>query len=401
VSSAQRTLRVEFERAEDFEREYRSNLSNGGVFVRTGEAFEPREPVEVELALPYLGRSLSLAGEVVDIVPAGMTRVGGTAGVAIQFALGVRELRGRLAPLVETARPDPADGGQRAAPRKPVHVPAQLRGTGCTVAGRTRNLSRTGVLVEVSGPAPGPGERVEVSLAHPTTGARCTLVGNVVRHIEASGELTAVAVHFADEEVAREETLRFIEEVQGIEHTRRLGAITGPIDALDPQAVLQMFANSSPRGTLVLRHGQEEAVLCFDQGLLLKAELSGKYGMQALVRMLSWRDGSFEFRASVEGCRVQGAPLPLEAAMFDAVRQIDEGSRGEQARFPLHARLVPQSGGDPDAYGGFSKVEAALMDLAHASCSVQRALEVIPEPDPQIFRALKHLADAGLLALES
>jgi uncharacterized protein (TIGR02266 family) len=401
VPSAKRTLRVEFERAEAFEREYQSNLSNGGVFVRTGESFEPREPVEVELAFPYQNRSLTLQGEVVDVVPAGMTRVGGTAGVAVQFLLGVRELRARLAPLVEQARGEVDDGGKRAAPRKPVHVAAQIRSEGCRLTGRTRNLSLSGVLVEVGGEAPQPGERVEVTLSHPTSGERGVLAGTVVRHVEASGELTAVAIHFSEEEAAREETVRFIEEVQGVEHTRRLGAITGPIDALGPQAVLQMFVNSSPRGTLILRHGQEEGLLCFDQGLLLLAELSGRTGMKALVRMLSWRDGTFEFRASVEGCRVRGAPLPLEAALFDAVRQIDEGTRGEQTRFALHARIVLPPDGDPDAYGGLSKVEAALMDLAHASFTLQRALEVIPEPDPEIFRALQCLVDAGLLALES
>jgi uncharacterized protein (TIGR02266 family) len=401
VPSAKRTLRVEFEEAETFQREYQSNLSNGGVFVRTEESFEAREAVEVELAFPYASRSLALAGEVVDIVPAGMAAVGGTAGVAVQFLMSVRDLRKRFAPLVDTATPaELGDGGNRGAPRKPVHVASQIQSERCVVSGRTRNLSLTGVLVEVSGAAPQPGDVVEVALTHPTTGECRTLAGRVARQIEASGELTAVAIQFTSEEIESEETVRFIEEVQGIEHTRRLGAITGPIDAIGPQAILQMFANSAPRGTLLLRHGQEEGVICFDQGLLLRSELGGKTGMKALIRMLSWRDGAFEFRASVEDCRVQGAPLPLEAALFDAVRQIDEGTTVEQSRFPLHARIVQMPGGDPDAYGGLSKVEAALIDLAHARFTVQRALEVIPEPDPEIFRALQSLADAGLVAIE-
>ena len=87
--------------------------------------------------------------------------------------------------------------------------------------------------------------------------------------------------------------------------------------------------------------------------------------------------------------------------MAEAHRPIDEGATVEQSRFPLHAQITQVEGGDPDAYGALSKVEAALIDLSHARFTVQRALEVIPEPDPEIFRALQSLADAGVVALES
>ena len=94
VSTARRTLRVEFEDVEAFQREYASNLSNGGVFVRSDEAFEAREGVEVELAFPYANRSLTLVGEIVDIVPAGLTAVGGTAAApATAFAMLMGEAR--------------------------------------------------------------------------------------------------------------------------------------------------------------------------------------------------------------------------------------------------------------------------------------------------------------------
>ena len=402
MARPRRTLRVEFECAETFQREYASNLSNGGVFVRTDEAFEPREVVEVELAFPYAHRSLTLAGEVVDIVPAGMTALGGTAGIAVQFSLRVQELRRRFDRLVDAGTDAGAhdDGGDRAAPRKPVRVDSQITGEGGVVRGRTRNLSLTGVLVEVSGDGPALGDAVSVVLSHPTSGEVRTLCGQVVRRIDAAGELDAVAVQFSPDEISSEETVRFIEEIQGIEHTRRLGAITGPIDALGPQAVLQMFATSAPRGTLLLRRGQEEGVICFDGGLLILAQLGGMTGMSALVRMLSWCEGVFEFRGGVEEREVKEAPLPLEAALFDAVRQIDEGNTVEQSRFPLQARLETLPGADPDAYGAFSKVEAAIIDLAHARFTIQRALEVIPEPDPEIFRALQALVDAELIALE-
>jgi hypothetical protein len=48
-----------------------------------------------------------------------------------------------------------------------------------------------------------------------------------------------------------------------------------------------------------------------------------------------------------------------------------------------------------------SKVEAAILDLARAGFSVQRMLDVIPEPDPEIFRALQSLREAGLIEIRT
>jgi hypothetical protein len=49
--------------------------------------------------------------------------------------------------------------------------------------------------------------------------------------------------------------------------------------------------------------------------------------------------------------------------------------------------------------GTLTKVEEALLDLASAGFTVQRALEVIPEPDAEIFRALRSLVDGEMLEL--
>ena len=162
-----------------------------------------------------------------------------------------------------------------------------------------------------------------------------------------------------------------------------------------------MFATSSQQGTLMLRCDQEEGVICFDAGLLRLAQLGSTTGMKALVRMLSWRAGVFEFHARIDEREIKDAPFPLEAALFDAVRQIDEGATVNQKNFPLHAKLVRRAGGDLDAFATPSKVEAAVLDLATAGFTVQRALEVIPEPDPEIFKALQALVEAELLTLES
>jgi Tfp pilus assembly protein PilZ len=402
-AQAGRVARVEFRDADTFRREYTSNLVNGGVFVRTDEAYAPRESVQVELAFRWLGFSLRLAAEVVHIVPREMAGMGGTPGVALQFADAAGVVRERLRELgvpVEDAERQ-VDKGARAAPRSPVRVAARLAGTREVVDGQTRNLSRTGALVGVKGGAIPVGERVHLTLRHPQSGAECGVDARVVRQVESGGEVAALAVHFAPRDSERSEVEHFVDELQQVEHTRRLGGISGAIAELGPQNVVQMFATSAPEGTLWLRRGEEEGMVCFERGLLRLARVGNQTGVKALVRMFAWRDGSFEFHARREEVEAKGPPLPLEAALLDALRQMDEGSQVEVRHFPLRALVTLCAGADVDGYDSPSKVEAAILDLARAGFTVQRMLDVIPEPDPEIFRALQALRDAGLIELST
>ena len=81
------------------------------------------------------------------------------------------------------------------------------------------------------------------------------------------------------------------------------------------------------------------------------------------------------------------------------MRHIDESRRIDTAAFPLQARLVACNVSDGQFTGVLSKVEEALLDVAQAGFTVQRALEVIPEPDAEIFRALRSLVDNEMLEL--
>ena len=376
---------------------------NGGVFLRTDEAYTLREMVQVRLDLDWIGKALQLPGEVVHIVPAEMAGMGGTPGVAVQFSDSAGAVRQKLRELgVTVGEPDKsADKGVRSAPRTLVRVGARIAGTSQVVDGQTRNLSRSGVLVDVKGGAIPVGEPVRITLSNPKTSVERSVDGRIVRQVANDGEVSALAVHFTPRADERDAFERFATDLQQVEHTLRLGGISGPIAELGPQNVVQMFATSAPEGTLWLRCGEEEGMVCFQRGLLRLARVGNHTGVKALVHMFAWRDGSFEFHARLEDVEMKGAPLPLEAAMLDALRQMDEGAQVEVERFPLHAHVTLVEGADPDAYESPSKVEAAILDLARAGFTVQRMLDVIPEPDPEIFRALQNLRDAGLVELST
>lgn len=402
-----RVQRVDFATAELFQQEHTANLANGGVFLPSSERFTLRERVTVELVLQFCNKKIAIEGEVVHIVPPEMARAGAEPGAAVQFLGSTAEVSRRLQPLVAASgmipRPRPKDPGRRAAPRVAARVPARLDGRDSGIEGTTRNLSQTGVLISVPGGGVSQGQRVRVTMEHPTTGEAMEVEGTVVREVKTSGDVAAVGIEFDPPETHRPEVSRFVEQVQNIEHTRRLGGFHGPIEDLGPQSLVQMFGGTAPAGTLVLRKGEDEGVIGFENRLLRYARLGTATGMKALVRMLSWQDGTFEFFARLEPADEMEAPLPLEAAIFEAVREIDEANRVDLSRLPSGAKVLvapdaaaPQLGQDP-----LSKVEEAVIDLARAGFTVQRIVDVIPEADPQILRALESLADRGIVSFDN
>jgi Tfp pilus assembly protein PilZ len=394
-----RVLRVPFETAEIFRREYAANLANGGVFVATQEELDLREPVRVELDLLFCKRKLVLAGEVVHRVTAEMASMGAPAGVAVQFDGSPHEVRAQLEPLrTLSGAPEyrPPDPGRRRSPRSAARVAARIASTAGVVSGITRNVSQTGVLISVPGSSPPVGERVRVSLEHPTRGHFLEVDGVVVRAVQTGASVSAVAVEFMPEPAEREAVQQFVEALQTSEHTRRLGGISGDLAELGIMHLVQMLSTSAPAGTLTVRRGLEEGVVGFEGGNLRYARLGPASGVKALVRLFGWNEGSFEFHARLDALGAAEPPIALEAALFDAVRLLDEMGRVDAARFPLDAK--PQLAKSAAAAADdMSKVEAAVLDLARAGFSVGRMLDVIPEPDPEIYRALGNLSDSGAI----
>jgi Tfp pilus assembly protein PilZ len=395
---------VSFESIDALRREFDSNLSNGGIFVTTQEPLELRQAVSIRITLSFANEHVVLAGEVVHVVPPEMAGAGGTPGVALQLIDSPVAIRDRFAEFLDVDDSSPATEAipghpedARRSPRRRARIEAQIAGDHLKLDGCTRDISHSGALVGVREDV-AVGERVQLTLRHPSTDEELAVSGKVVRQVEGDeAGVSAVAIQFDPDESESGVVASFVNDVQRTEHARRMGGIAGPIEALGPHAVVQMFASTAPEGTLYLRSGQEEGVIGFKCGLLHFVRLGTLQGMEALVQLLRWSDGSFEFHARLETSDSREPPLPLEAAVLDAVRQIDESTPVDPARFPLHGQLcegMPADGYDP------TKLEAAVLDLAQVGFTVERVLDVIPESDPEIFCALASLSDAGLIRIE-
>src|SRR5690606_7898879 len=328
------------------------------------------ELVEVRVEAPFAGAKLSLAAEVVHSAPG---------GAAVQFLDPAPDLRARFEPVVERAEAlraeedatrasaelgaaepgealgdlelagldevapdgfettahalgdgasDPNDRTFRdRADRAPTRVSVRVKGpTGKPLRARTRDLSKTGALLSVDGEELPIGRQVELELTHPGTGERLTVPGKVVRHLSGEGVVPAVAV--AIEAGARRAALeRFVADVQRADEEARRSGIRGPLEELGAVSLLQMFAALARQGTLTVTSGVEEGVVSFADGQLVSAHVGSVTGVKALARIFGWREGFFEFRASVDAGAREEAAGPMEGAILEALRLLDEGNR--------------------------------------------------------------------------
>jgi Tfp pilus assembly protein PilZ len=420
-----RRLKLRFEDPVAFRKEYRENIVQGGAFVRTRQDFSLREAVVVEVELVFAGVTAELDAEVVHCVSTQHAGEAG-AGVAIQFLAAAKDLRDRFERYVPAGgrsagaedpaarelafEPAPAEpleledgggepgGGRRRRRRGRARVPAELESAQVSLAGRTRDLSESGVLLSVDGSDLPVGKPVRLTLVHPDTGERHEVSGRVARHVAGEGTVAAVAIDF--EAPGDAATLgSFVRDVHALEARRRERGISGAIEEVGIGNLIQMFGKFAEAGTFTATSGAEEGVVSFERGCLRDCRLGALTGTKALARLLSWESGRFEFQADLDPAPETSTPMPLEGALLEAARQIDEMRRVEPATLDPTSRLRL----DPKALAAqseaLSKTEEAVVDLAAAGLTLRRLLDVIPESDAQILEAIRSLAERGLIEI--
>jgi Tfp pilus assembly protein PilZ len=419
-----RRLKLHFDDPAAFRKEYRENIVQGGAFVRSRESFSLREAVVVELELAFAGVTAELDAEVVHCVSSEHAGEAG-AGVAIQFLAAAKDLRDRFERYVPNSRTaeaqDPSarelgfepsaatdpeiddggaeqGGGRRRRRRGKARVPARLETSHLSLEGRTRDLSESGVLLSVDGSDLPVGKAVQLTLVHPDTGERYEVQGRVARHVAGSGTVAAVAIDFeAPGDAAN--LAGFVRDVHALDARRRERGIAGPIEELGIGNLIQMFGKFARAGTFTATADSEEGVIAFEGGCLRYCRLGALTGTKALARLLSWEGGQFEFHSEVDPLPEEPAPIPLEGALLEATRQLDELRRVEPGTLDPSARLRLDSRALAQESEPLSKTEEAVVDLAAAGLTVRRLLDVIPESDAQILEAIRALAERGVIEI--
>ena len=175
----------------------------------------------------------------------------------------------------------------------------------------------------------------------------------------------------------------------------------GSLAEVGAQHLLEMLGQTAPSGTLTISHENEEGVIGFEGKMLCYAQLGAISGMKALTRILGWEEGSFEFHARLEPMMSEDPPMLLDAAILEAARHLDELKALDLDLLPLDAKVRFQSAPAGSGREEASKVEGAVLDLARGEFTIRRIVDMIPEPDVEILRALTFLADLGSITIVS
>ena len=342
---------VAFKTEKELHDAYVRDLAHGAVFVPSRAGAEPGTPVELEFDLAFAGQRLSLAGEVVGLVSAAMARAGATPGVSVLLAERGEALRRRLEeasgvalPVGEAEAPHPRRATAPFSARDAVVVEA----AGCSFPAETVDMSYNGMLALLNGIDLGEGSPVRVWLTHPSTGASIDLDGRVANQTRCDHGVMAVGIQFDYALERVDEVARFIDELRGFHHAKKLASVCGSLEETRLEGVLETFAGISSAGTLALRRGEDEGKIAYADGQILYATTGLVSGAKALGRMFTWRDARFEFHPGVKPLDETREPLPLQSAVLtaaveqDEIARLDLGGADADTVFELDAERLHQ-----------------------------------------------------------
>jgi Tfp pilus assembly protein PilZ len=403
-------LVVEYKNREKFRDEFVDNIARGGLFIPTSSAIELRSIVDISVALSYCDEQIQLRGEVVHCIPEVLRSESVTPGVAVQIDLSSQEIYERFGPFLNIEEVEPVKCAgesqsesdmrdRRDSPRHPARIQARLcLASGEELQGFTRNLSATGILFSVMGDAPEIGTHLSVGLLNPVSLEAIEIQSRVARHVEGeAGDIPAIGVRFCPDASDIEGTNAFLEHLGASEHSRRLGGISGDLAELSIASLVQSFCLSTASGTITLMRGQDEGFIAFEETMLVACRVGRVGGLKALARMLAWQDGHFEFHARIEPELIRDEPILLDAAILEALRELDESHRDACQSFAPALCFDLDRGAAVSLSEELGKTEAAIVDLLGVGANVRRLLDVIPESDAKIYGALTGLVDLGVI----
>lgn len=284
--------------------------------------------------------------------------------------------------------------------RDAARVRTRLRTPDGEREGRTRDVSRTGVLVSVDGNDLALGTPIGVSLFDPFSGEELCIPGSVARHVVVDGSVAALAIRFDVLPQEHGDLARFVEQVTSSDHARRLGGVHGDLADVGVATLLQMLGTSTHCGTLTLHRGEEEGVVAFEAEQLRYARLGPLAGVKALARLVAWTQGRFEFHAHVDALDDEDARIPLEGALLEAAQRSDEARHLDLDGIAPGAHLVVDAARAAASRSELGNTELAILELARAGLSVRRVLEVIPESDAKVLAGIRSLVARQIVSLQ-
>lgn len=100
----------------------------------------------------------------------------------------------------------------------------------------------------------------------------------------------------------------------------------GRLSELSVVDLLQLISGWRRGGVVTIESGQLLGRLAFDEGAIIDAAMNHRKGAEAIYRMLTWQEGTFEidFKAAKHPTKLH---TPIQELIFEGMRRADEWSR--------------------------------------------------------------------------
>ncbi len=394
-------LSARFDEAGDFREEFERNIAAGAMFVATTESYLPKQAVDITLDLTFCGERICLPAEVVAVVePALADLTRSAAGVSVRFLASSSDLKDRLEDVTGlhlSSATTRSRAERRARERTRSDSDIVLTTPSETFSGTTANISYTGVLALLPMSSIPAGTQVRVELSNPMVELDLAVDGRIVHSRRCDGGMIAHGIQLQYPADRIEEVMAFIEFLQSFDRARRLAIVSGPIDAGGLCAILDLFAQTAPAGTLVVTNGEEDGRIVFSDNYLLRCTAGMASGLKALARLFLWTSGRFEFHHDLHLADSPDDPQPLEAAMMVASIQIDELRRIGLDAFQFDDTFWPVANAASCEREKLSETEGEVLDYVGDGFSVGTICDMVAAHDADIYKALVALLDQGVI----
>lgn len=133
----------------------------------------------------------------------------------------------------------------------------------------------------------------------------------------------------------------------------------GRLEDMTVADIIQHNCQDRKAARVEIKHGRQKATLFFNNGNLVHATLGDLHGEDAVYRVLTWEEGSFDSQTEVEAPEVS-ITRGWSSLLLEGARRLDEAQEDQNGAV-LDATLAPQSGSEA---GPVEKGQGFLVELA-------------------------------------
>ena len=147
----------------------------------------------------------------------------------------------------------------------------------------------------------------------------------------------------------------------------------GSFDEFGFAEILQLLNLGHKSGTLIMRQGNQQAVVHLRDGQVVEATCEGRTGPEVVYRLLGWREGEFEFAHNLQPV-TRSVHDSTEGLIMEGMRRLDEWQQIEREFADLNVVLRLKGGDAAQRYENLDEEARLILKLVDARRNVAQII---------------------------